>query len=1051
MPLTPPSVEDVEAPGLQKHSCVVVIGAGAAGLAAARGLHDSNIPTTVLEARDRAGGRMYTHTFPARPEFGLPQAEVDIGASIMHGCGDKNQYIFQMAAYCREIAPVVAGGHGYESTFYARWYDNETGDRISSETIVEMTALSERVCAKMKEMQEKEALEKEKVTKDGQEFKGMNVESAYNESLKYVLKKLNDRSLNRVEEQVLYKMFVRGFAYNAPLASIPLSIASFADGLSKIEDNNGNGLFSPSTLRREAKNHENMVKRCDRPKLTSASTRRAGDHILLGGYTQFLTRRLEEYLNIHRKAIVKTVRIKTKDKDLDSGHECEVECENGQVFPCTYVVCTLPIGVLRGESEKSKVTFVPPLSRKKQDAISKVSGGVHNKVVMRFADEDVFWPRDTPQINCADPRFQFFNLDAYGKTGVLLAHVFGASSFALEYDGLDDASVLKEVLKVLQGMFGHSSQQIHENGEVSLLTEKDNISQIPEPIDYIVTRWHMDPFSLGSYSVISLGGDWGSLEELSRPEFDGHLQFGGEHCSLAGWQCVHGAYESGVDCALRIMDALNIPQARRRGLCKKTVEEPYTEYESHDEEYVNNKMQDLKKLLNLKRVPNTGKHKGVRTRCFLPEEDVYVIRLSEERKWQTGGKFWSQQIAKAIIKQTGVWRRARRFYIRSLDLRNNPEVLKVAKQRILDSGLDPSAPLKLDSDSEGDASTELEFDERIANHSYIEEEVLEESHGFGGRSRTGRDGNETESETESEIDGPKVSRLALRWSKNETELLWRMACRLKSQARLIDFAKLREMWNHTAGVEKRTVGNLRNKYNEMLKHRKGKKQSRSLVPRKRSYMPSNAQMVIDEEEGIGKTSTGLEQRKKMTRENYAVQKPFEWTAQDERDLLEIKVQLAGPSVDQPLSIWKNIGEKWATTEQRQNISPRDLRDHYIELRNVVITPREAGEDQIKRKNYQVESSPWTLQEMGVLQKLTKLLGPDNWEDISAVWNSITFGTSERSLEDLQKKYTSLGDEDESTLMLMKFGELLVDPVYCDYDSLERDVGRVWDNRKIDTG
>jgi cation diffusion facilitator CzcD-associated flavoprotein CzcO len=39
---------------------VVVIGAGAAGIAAARLLHDNGVNVAVLEARDRIGGRVWT-------------------------------------------------------------------------------------------------------------------------------------------------------------------------------------------------------------------------------------------------------------------------------------------------------------------------------------------------------------------------------------------------------------------------------------------------------------------------------------------------------------------------------------------------------------------------------------------------------------------------------------------------------------------------------------------------------------------------------------------------------------------------------------------------------------------------------------------------------------------------------------------------------------------------------------------------------------------------------------------------------------------------------
>ncbi|MCU0513197.1 MAG: FAD-dependent oxidoreductase [Anaerolineae bacterium] len=56
---------------------VLVIGAGVAGLAAARTLHDAGWRVTVLEARERIGGRVWTDR-----RLGLP---LDLGASWIHG------------------------------------------------------------------------------------------------------------------------------------------------------------------------------------------------------------------------------------------------------------------------------------------------------------------------------------------------------------------------------------------------------------------------------------------------------------------------------------------------------------------------------------------------------------------------------------------------------------------------------------------------------------------------------------------------------------------------------------------------------------------------------------------------------------------------------------------------------------------------------------------------------------------------------------------------------------------------------------------------------
>src|SRR5437764_9725470 len=58
---------------------VLVIGAGAAGLAAAAELGRSGLAVTVLEARDRIGGRMFTQTDP------VSQAPIEFGAEFIHG------------------------------------------------------------------------------------------------------------------------------------------------------------------------------------------------------------------------------------------------------------------------------------------------------------------------------------------------------------------------------------------------------------------------------------------------------------------------------------------------------------------------------------------------------------------------------------------------------------------------------------------------------------------------------------------------------------------------------------------------------------------------------------------------------------------------------------------------------------------------------------------------------------------------------------------------------------------------------------------------------
>lgn len=57
---------------------VIVVGAGLAGLAAARALADRGLPVTVVEARSRIGGRVHTSAL-------WPDLPMDLGASWIHG------------------------------------------------------------------------------------------------------------------------------------------------------------------------------------------------------------------------------------------------------------------------------------------------------------------------------------------------------------------------------------------------------------------------------------------------------------------------------------------------------------------------------------------------------------------------------------------------------------------------------------------------------------------------------------------------------------------------------------------------------------------------------------------------------------------------------------------------------------------------------------------------------------------------------------------------------------------------------------------------------
>ena len=85
---------------------VVVIGAGAAGIAAALALHDKGIGVVVLEARERIGGRVWTHRDRRIP------VPIELGAEFIHGRAEVLEEILQEA----QLATIDMAGRRWIAT-----------------------------------------------------------------------------------------------------------------------------------------------------------------------------------------------------------------------------------------------------------------------------------------------------------------------------------------------------------------------------------------------------------------------------------------------------------------------------------------------------------------------------------------------------------------------------------------------------------------------------------------------------------------------------------------------------------------------------------------------------------------------------------------------------------------------------------------------------------------------------------------------------------------------------------------------------------------------
>jgi len=211
---------------------------------------------------------------------------------------------------------------------------------------------------------------------------------------------------------------------------------------------------------------------------------------------------------------------------------CTVLTAGGERYDVDCCIVTVPLGVLKAGA----IRFAPALPPSKQAAIARIGMGAHNKVILRWHPKDVFWPPTTPQINCPDQRFQWLNLHAYGKAGCLLTHIF--PPFAHGYDGMNDSTLVNTIVECLRGMFRLGSE-----------------SDVPPPIDSVVTRWDTDPYSLGSYSFEAKSSLKGDVEALRAPCNHDRLFWAGEAAAEAGRQCVHGAALTGVQAAEEALEA----------------------------------------------------------------------------------------------------------------------------------------------------------------------------------------------------------------------------------------------------------------------------------------------------------------------------------------------------------------------------------------------------------------------------------------------------------------------------------------------------------------
>lgn len=484
---------------------IIVIGAGPAGLIAARHLQRQGFSVTVLEGRNRIGGRVYTD----QSSLSVP---VDLGASIITG-------VEADVATERRPDPssLVCAQLGLELTVLnsdCPLYDIVTGQKVPSD-------LDEALEAEYNSLLDDMLL---LVAQRGEHALKMSLE----EGLEYALHRRRMARLGmNLEEKKLHST-VDGI-FDSRISTD--SRVSEEELLSPLERRVMDWHFANLEYGCAA-----LLKEVSLPNWNQDDVYGGfgGAHCMIKGGYSTVVESLGEGLCIHLNHVVTDVSYSTKASGLlDIQHnKVKVSTSNGSDFFGDAVLITVPLGCLKAETIK----FSPPLPHWKHSSIQRLGFGVLNKVVLEFPD--VFWDDSVDyfgataeETNWRGQCFMFWNVRKTVGAPVLIALLVGKA--AIDGQSKSPSDHVHHALMVLRKLFGET--------------------KVPEPVASVVTDWGRDPFSYGAYSYVAVGASGEDYDILGRP-VENCLFFAGEATCKEHPDTVGGAMMSGLREAVRIID-----------------------------------------------------------------------------------------------------------------------------------------------------------------------------------------------------------------------------------------------------------------------------------------------------------------------------------------------------------------------------------------------------------------------------------------------------------------------------------------------------------------
>ena len=489
---------------LETRKRVIVIGAGPSGLTAARHLQRQGFAVTVLEARSRIGGRVFTDC----SSLSVP---VDLGASIITG-------VEADVATERRPDPssLVCAQLGLELTVLnsdCPLYDIVTGQKVPADMDEALEAEYNSLLDGMELL----------VAQKGEQAMRMSLE----DGLEYALK------IRRMSHSGSSEEIEQTNSADSPFDSKRVSTVEQKfdeDILSALERRVMDWHFAHLEYGCAASLTEVSLPNWNQDDVYGGF---GGAHCMIKGGYSAVVESLGEGLPIHFNHVVTNVSYGVKERGCS--YKVKVSTSDGSEFCGDAVLITVPLGCLKAET----IQFSPPLPQWKYSAVQRLGYGVLNKVVLEFPR--VFWDDAVDYFGAtAEERskrghcFMFWNVRKTVGAPVLIALVVGKA--AIDGQGLSSSDHVKHALKVLRKLFGEAS--------------------VPDPVASVVTDWGRDPFSYGAYSYVAIGASGEDYDILGRP-VDNCLFFAGEATCKEHPDTVGGAMMSGLREAVRIIDILS--------------------------------------------------------------------------------------------------------------------------------------------------------------------------------------------------------------------------------------------------------------------------------------------------------------------------------------------------------------------------------------------------------------------------------------------------------------------------------------------------------------